>query len=94
MAAAPFLIKQIMDAKNWSNMTFKDKLSSVLCVASFTSGIALIIASMFIPPHGVIDTSVLTALGMLLTWSGSIIGISQHYGNELERIKSEINKRV
>lgn len=73
-------------------MTFKDKLSSVLCVAAFLSGIALIIASMFIPPHGVIDASVLTALGMLLTWSGSIIGISQHYGNELERIKSEISK--
>lgn len=71
-------------------MTFKDKLSSVLCVASFISGIALIIASMFIPPHGVIDTSVLTALGMLLTWSGSIIGISQHYGNELEKIKSQL----
>lgn len=75
-------------------MTFKDKLSSVLCIVSFMAGIGLIIASMVIPPHGVIDASVLTALGMLLTWSGSIIGISQHYGNELERIKSEINKRV
>lgn len=75
-------------------MTFKDKLSSVLCIVSFASGILLIIASMVIPPHGVIDNSVLTALGMLLTWSGSIIGISQHYGNELERIKSEINKNT
>lgn len=75
-------------------MTYKDKLANVLCIVSFASGILLIIASMVIPPHGVIDASVLTALGMLLTWSGSIIGISQHYGNELERIKSEINKHV
>lgn len=74
-------------------MTYKDKLASVLCIVSFASGILLIIASMVIPPYGMIDASVLTALGMLLTWSGSIIGISQHYGTELERIKKEISKQ-
>lgn len=71
-------------------MTYKDRLSFVLCIVSFSCGIMLMVASMFIPPHGVIDSSVLTALGMLLTWSGSIIGISQHYGNELEKIRREI----
>lgn len=79
-----------MEAKTWNTMTYKDKVATVLCIVSFASGILLIIASMVIPPQGVIDTSVLTALGMLLTWSGSIIGISQHYGNELEKIKSQL----
>lgn len=83
-----------MKKNNWSELSFRDKMSYVLCIVSFAAGITLLIISLFIPPHGVIDASVLTALGMLLTWSGSIIGISQHYGTELERIKSSLNSHT
>jgi len=38
-------------------------------------GVALIIAAFIIPPTGVIDPTVLTAFGEILTFSGAIIGI-------------------
>lgn len=38
-------------------------------------GVLLIIAAFIVPPTGVIDPSVLTAFGEILTFSGAIIGI-------------------
>ena len=49
--------------------------------ASFTVcfGVSLITAAFFVPPMGVIDPTVLTAFGELLTFAGSLIGIDSHY---------------
>lgn len=45
---------------------------------SFT-GILLLWAGFCVPPIGVIDPSVLVALGEVFTFSGSIVGIDYHY---------------
>lgn len=42
-------------------------------------GVILIIASFLCPPMGVIDASVLAAIGEVFTFSGSLIGIDYHY---------------
>lgn len=80
--------------KNWKELSFKDKLSYILCIASFVVGVILTILGMFISPIGEIHSSVLTSLGVFLTFSGSIIGISQHYGAQLEGFKSEVRKEI
>ena len=41
-------------------------------------------------PLGEVHASILTSLGVFLTFSGSIIGIAQHYSMELEKFKSDI----
>lgn len=56
-------------------------MKAQLCWAIVVSlaGLALIGAGFYVPPIGVIDSSVLVAFGEILTFSGSIIGIDYHY---------------
>ena len=42
-------------------------------------GIGLLWASLFIPPVGIIDASVLAAVGEVLTFSGALVGIDYSY---------------
>ena len=69
--------------------------SAVVCVLA---GLVVIMWSMVLPPEGVIDGSVLTVIGELLTFSGAVFGISTHYAIETEKLKvnidSEVKKRV
>ena len=74
----------------WKELSFKDKLSYVLCIFSFIIGVMLTIAGFFVKPVGEVDASILTSLGLFLSFSGSIIGITQHYSQQLENFKSEI----
>ena len=74
----------------WKELSFKDKLSYVLCISSFIIGVLLTIAGFVVNPLGEVDASVLTSLGLFLSFSGSIIGITQHYSMELDKFKSNI----
>lgn len=74
----------------WKELSFKDKLSYILCICSFIIGVLLTIAGFIVNPLGDIDASVLTSLGLFLSFSGSIIGITQHYSQQLENFKTEI----
>ena len=74
----------------WKELSFKDKLSYILCIFSFIIGVMLTIAGFIVNPLGDIDASVLTSLGLFLSFSGSIIGITQHYSMELDKFKSSI----
>lgn len=78
--------------RTFSDLTIKDKVSLILCIVSFVFGMILSILGLIMPPMGEIHPSVITTLGMFLTFSGSILGISLHYKLELEKFKSEINK--
>ena len=51
----------------------------VLAVSMASFGAMLILLAFFVPPLGVIDASVLTAFGELLTFSGAIIGVDFRY---------------
>ena len=42
-------------------------------------GIGLLWTSLFIPPVGIIDASVLAAVGEVLTFSGALVGIDYTY---------------
>ena len=47
-------------------------------------GVFLITAAIFVPPMGVIDPTVLTAFGEILTFAGAVIGIDYKH-----RIKND-----
>ena len=55
------------------------KLQLLTSVALVTFGVLLLIAAFIVPPTGVIDPSVLTAFGEILTFAGAIIGIDYHH---------------
>lgn len=50
-----------------------------LAVMLVIFGVVLISAAFFVPPTGVIDPTVLTAFGEILTFAGAIIGIDYHH---------------
>ena len=77
---------------SWKDLNYKEKLSFVLCIIAFVLGFILSIAGFCVPPTGEISGSLLTWFGMILTFVGSILGISTHYSVELEKIKKELKK--
>lgn len=83
-----------MENNNWKSLSFKNKMSYVLCISSFIIGVVLTVAGFMVNPLGEVHASILTSLGVFLTFSGSIIGIAQHYGAQLEGFKSEIRKEL
>ena len=63
------------------------KLQLYIAVALIIVGIGLLIAGFCVAPVGVIHVSVLTALGEIWTFVGSLFGIDYHY-----KFKNKMNK--
>ncbi len=55
------------------------KTQIILSILLVAFGVGLITTAFFVPPTGVIDPTVLTAFGEILTFAGSLIGIDYHY---------------
>jgi len=53
-------------------------------------GCALILMGMFLPPMGEIHPSVLTALGEVFTFSGSLWGLNTHYRIKTDQMDADI----
>ena len=58
---------------------YKSWVQLAIAVISTLFGLALVGISLFLPPRGVIDPTVLTAYGETLTFVGALIGIDYHY---------------
>ena len=56
-------------------------------------GVIMILIGMFIPPIGEIHPSVLTALGELFTFSGSLWGLNTHYRIKTNQIEADMNMK-
>lgn len=56
-------------------------------IIAFLVGIGLTIAGFVVPPTGVISGSVLTALGELLTFFGSVFGIASYTSIQMAKLK-------
>lgn len=78
----------------FKDLPIKDKISYILCCASFVCGTVLTFLGMFIDPVGEIHSTVLTSLGVFLSFSGAIIGISTHYSTELTNFKTEVQRTI
>lgn len=62
-------------------LSIKEKMTIQLMLGVFLAiiGIVLLFLSFFVPPMGIIDASVLTAIGEVFTFSGALIGIDYSY---------------
>ena len=67
---------------------------AVVCVLLLFFGLALLWASFIVPPAGVIDPSVLTAFGEILTFAGAIIGIDAKYRHRSRRGNHSGNNNI
>lgn len=66
----------------------KTELTSAILLVAV--GAFLLIAGLFIPPMGVIHSSVLVAFGEVAVFAGSLFGIDLHYKMEFNKFKSDI----
>ena len=57
-------------------------LQIILAISMASFGAVLILTAFFVPPMGIIDASVLTAFGEMLTFSGTVLGIDYKYKNK------------
>lgn len=80
--------------KHWKTLSIKDRFVYTLSVCSFSLGWILVFVGFFVPPLGEISSSVLGIFGTSLIFTGSCLGISMHYENQLEKIKKEVDSRL
>lgn len=80
--------------RHWKTLTVKDRFVFTLSVCSFTLGWILVFIGFFVPPLGEISSSVLGIFGTSLIFTGSCLGISMHYDNQLQKIKKEVDSRL
>lgn len=80
--------------QEFDKLTFKEVIIYILAVITMLAGLTLLFMGLFIPPEGEIHQSVLTAFGLISIFVASLLGISIHYANELEKFKSNIEERL
>lgn len=56
-------------------------------------GCVLLWVGLFLPPTGIIHSSVLTALGEVFTFSGALIGIDYSYKYKTIKFTNELRRR-
>lgn len=78
----------------FDKLTFKEMIIYTMAVFTMLSGLTLLFIGLFIPPEGEIHTSVLTAFGLISIFVASLLGISIHYANELDKFKANIMERL
>lgn len=80
--------------QEFDKLSFKELIIYVLAVVTMTAGLTLLFIGLFIPPEGEIHSSVITAFGILCTFVASLLGISIHYANELDKFKANVQERL
>ena len=80
--------------QEFDKLTFKVVIIYTLAVVTMLAGLTLLFIGLFIPPEGEIHGSVLTAFGSVCIFVASLLGISLHYANELDKFKNDVQERL
>lgn len=77
--------QRIKELTENQKMTIQLWLGTVLCLF----GVSMLIASFAVPPLGIVDSSILAAVGEVFTFSGALIGIDYTYKYKRFKIEDE-----
>lgn len=80
--------------QEFDKLTFKEVIIYIMAIITMTAGLTLLFMGLFIPPEGEIHGSVITAFGILCTFVASLLGISIHYANELDKFKANVQAKL
>ena len=83
-----------IDAKNWSELSYRDKVAYTVTIGAFIIGVALSITGMVLPPVGEVHPTVITLVGLFLSFAGALLGISHHFENELGKFKASVEQKL
>ena len=65
----------------------KDSVIIAVSVASFIVGVVLTFLGLFLPPTGIIDNSVLVAVGQFLTLAAAGLGVKEYVDGSITRLR-------
>ena len=76
-------------------MKIRDKVIIIISVASFIVGVVLTFLGLLLPPLGVIDNSVLVAVGQFLTLCATGLGVKEYVDGRIimEETRHRRNER-
>ena len=78
-----------IEKMDW-NIKTKEKVQYSVAVFGFVFGLIMVAVSAFaVEPIGEVDPSVISILGILISFAAAIFGVSLHYDSELQHFKSE-----
>lgn len=69
----------------------KDKVIVGVSIASFVVGVILTFLGLLLPPMGVIDNSVLVAVGQFLTLAATGLGVKEYIDGKI--LTAEVRRR-
>lgn len=69
------------------NSGIKDSVIVAVSVVSFVVGVTLTFLGLFLPPTGVIDNSVLVAVGQFLTLAATGLGVKEYVDGSITRAR-------
>ena len=72
----------------------KEYVQFILAGVVLIAGIVLIYISLFIPPQGVIDASVITAFGLFLGFVGTVWGLDLKYDYKTRELVDRYERRA
>lgn len=78
----------------FDKLTFKDVVIFLLVTVTMAAGLTLLFMGLYIPPEGEIHNSVLTAFGTICVFVASLLGISIHCANELDKLKTSVQQQI
>ena len=82
--------------KKFKPLNVEQKMTIQLLLGCFLAifGVVLLTISFFVPPTGIIHSSVLAAIGEVFTFSGALIGIDYSYKYKTIKYHSAYNQGV
>ena len=73
------------------NLKTKEGLQFVFSIIVLLAGITMVFLSLYIQPIGIIHYTVITVLGMLLSFVGAVWNIDLKYNFKTKELESRIN---
>ena len=83
-----------IDAQTWGELSYRDKVAYSVTIGAFVIGVALSITGMVLPPVGEVHPTVITLVGLFLSFAGALLGISHHFENELGKFKATVEQKL
>lgn len=75
--------------KNWS-LQKKEQIQYCVAVLGFVFGLVMTAVSAFcVEPLGEVHPSIISILGIVISFAAAIFGVSLHYDSELQHFKTE-----
>ena len=77
------------------NFETKEKIQYCFAGMAFVFGLVLIgISAWCIKPLGVVDATIITIFGLILSFIGAVFGLNLHYSNELMNFKTQAREEI